>query len=91
MMSLSQNSVSVVKGFGKSGLKSTFSFKSRFFQNFSFERTTSKKRSFAACKAKKCKSFGKTNRVLQEAQSIEILKYGKLMPAGQSPGSRPPW
>jgi hypothetical protein len=31
-----------------------------FFQNFSFERTTSKKCSFAARRAKNCKSFCKT-------------------------------
>jgi hypothetical protein len=44
----------------------------RYFQNFSFERTTTEKSSFVEPEVrgpgpKNCKSFGKTNRVLQEA------------------------
>jgi hypothetical protein len=39
----------------------------RLFQNFSFERATIEKSSFVGRRPKNCKSFGKTNRVLQEA------------------------
>ncbi|MDR1446825.1 MAG: hypothetical protein LBI90_08025 [Treponema sp.] len=42
-------------------------FPAKFFQNFSFERTTFKKDSFAGRRPKNCKSSCKTNRVLQEA------------------------
>jgi hypothetical protein len=46
----------------------------RLFQNFSFERATIKKSSFVGRRPKNCKSFGKTNRVLQKARiSTRIL------------------
>jgi hypothetical protein len=40
----------------------------RLFQNFSFERATTKKSGFVGRGPKNRKSFGKTNRVLQEAR-----------------------
>jgi hypothetical protein len=43
----------------------------KFFQNFSFERTATEKSSFAGRRPKNCKSFGKTNRVLQEAHMTD--------------------
>jgi dolichol kinase len=46
----------------------------RLFQNFSFEKATTAKNSFVGPRPKNCKSFGKTNRVLQEALKTEVIR-----------------
>jgi hypothetical protein len=48
------------------------------FQNFSFERATIEKSSFVGPRPKNCKSFGKTNRVLQEALQLVDGKEGSV-------------
>jgi hypothetical protein len=46
----------------------------RLLQNFSFATTTAEKRSFAAQRAKNCKSLCKSNRLLQQALKTEIFR-----------------